>query len=215
MSDEVKIKSSIEKSTVDGVSSLEAEKYKYGFDSDIEQEFAPKGLNEDIVKFISAKKDEPQWLLDWRLEAYNRWLSLKEPVWANVDYPKIDFQDAYYYAAPKSDDDKPKSLDEVDPEILAIYDKLGISLKEQEVLAGVKGAPKVAVDAVLDSVSVVTTFKKELAEKGIIFCSFSEAVKEHPDLVRKYMGTVVPLTDNYYATLNNAGIFRWVICLYP
>jgi Fe-S cluster assembly protein SufB len=204
MSDEVKIKSSIDKSTVDGVSSLEAEKYKYGFDSDIEQEFAPKGLNEDIVKFISAKKDEPQWLLDWRLEAYNRWLSLKEPVWANVDYPKIDFQDAYYYAAPKSDDDKPKSLDEVDPEILAIYDKLGISLKEQEVLAGVKGAPKVAVDAVLDSVSVVTTFKKELAEKGIIFCSFSEAVKEHPELVRKYMGTVVPLTDNYYATLNNA-----------
>tara|TARA_B100000497_G_C7684075_1_gene414236 strand:- start:895 stop:2394 length:1500 start_codon:yes stop_codon:yes gene_type:complete len=204
MSEEVKIKSSIEKSTVDGVSSLEAEKYKYGFDSDIEQEFAPKGLNEDIVKFISAKKDEPQWLLDWRLEAYNRWLNLKEPVWANVDYPKIDFQDAYYYAAPKSDDDKPKSLDEVDPEILAIYDKLGISLKEQEVLAGVKGAPKVAVDAVLDSVSVVTTFKKELAEKGIIFCSFSEAVKEHPELVRKYMGTVVPLTDNYYATLNNA-----------
>lgn len=204
MSEEVKIKSSIEKSTVDGVSSLEAEKYKYGFDSDIEQEFAPKGLNEDIVKFISAKKDEPQWLLDWRLEAYNRWLNLKEPEWANVDYPKIDFQDAYYYAAPKSDDDKPKSLDEVDPEILAIYDKLGISLKEQEVLAGVKGAPKVAVDAVLDSVSVVTTFKKELAEKGIIFCSFSEAVKEHPELVRKYMGTVVPLTDNYYATLNNA-----------
>ncbi|MBT3593226.1 MAG: Fe-S cluster assembly protein SufB [Hellea sp.] len=204
MGEEVKIKSSIEKSTVDGVSSLEAEKYKYGFDSDIEQEFAPKGLSEDIVKFISAKKDEPQWLLDWRLEAYNRWLNLKEPVWANVDYPKIDFQDAYYYAAPKSDDDKPKSLDEVDPEILAIYDKLGISLKEQEVLAGVKGAPKVAVDAVLDSVSVVTTFKKELAEKGIIFCSFSEAVKEHPELVRKYMGTVVPLTDNYYATLNNA-----------
>ncbi|MDB4845143.1 Fe-S cluster assembly protein SufB [Hellea sp.] len=204
MGEEVKIKSSIEKSTVDGVSSLEAEKYKYGFDSDIEQEFAPKGLSEDIVKFISAKKDEPQWLLDWRLEAYNRWLNLKEPLWANVDYPKIDFQDAYYYAAPKSDDDKPKSLDEVDPEILAIYDKLGISLKEQEVLAGVKGAPKVAVDAVLDSVSVVTTFKKELAEKGIIFCSFSEAVKEHPELVRKYMGTVVPLTDNYYATLNNA-----------
>ena len=204
MGEKVKIKSSIEKSTVDGVSSLEAEKYKYGFDSDIEQEFAPKGLSEDIVKFISAKKDEPQWLLDWRLEAYSRWLNLKEPVWANVDYPKIDFQDAYYYAAPKSDDDKPKSLDEVDPEILAIYDKLGISLKEQEVLAGVKGAPKVAVDAVLDSVSVVTTFKKELAEKGIIFCSFSEAVKEHPELVRKYMGTVVPLTDNYYATLNNA-----------
>ena len=205
MSEDVKVaKDSIEDSTVEGVRSLEADKYKYGFDSDIEQEFAPKGLNEDIVRFISAKKDEPQWLLDWRLEAYARWLTLEEPKWAMVDYPEIDFQDAYYYAAPKSDDDKPKSLDEVDPEILAIYDKLGISLKEQEVLAGVKGAPKVAVDAVLDSVSVVTTFKKELAEKGVIFCSFSEAVKEHPDLVRKYMGSVVPLTDNYYATLNNA-----------
>ena len=187
MSEDVKIaKDSIDESTVEGVRSLEADKYKYGFDSDIEQEFAPKGLNEDIVRFISAKKDEPQWLLEWRLEAYARWLTLEEPKWAMVDYPEIDFQDAYYYAAPKSDDDKPKSLDEVDPEILAIYDKLGISLKEQEVLAGVKGAPKVAVDAVLDSVSVVTTFKKELAEKGVIFCSFSEAVKEHPDLVRKY-----------------------------
>ena len=205
MSEDMKVaKDSIDESTVEGVRSLEADKYKYGFDSDIEQEFAPKGLNEDIVRFISAKKDEPQWLLDWRLEAYARWLTLEEPKWAMVDYPEIDFQDAYYYAAPKSDDDKPKSLDEVDPEILAIYDKLGISLKEQEVLAGVKGAPKVAVDAVLDSVSVVTTFKKELAEKGVIFCSFSEAVKEHPDLVRKYMGSVVPLTDNYYATLNNA-----------
>ena len=205
MSEDMKVaKDSIDESTVEGVRSLEADKYKYGFDSDIEQEFAPKGLNEDIVRFISAKKDEPQWLLDWRLEAYARCLTLEEPKWAMVDYPEIDFQDAYYYAAPKSDDDKPKSLDEVDPEILAIYDKLGISLKEQEVLAGVKGAPKVAVDAVLDSVSVVTTFKKELAEKGVIFCSFSEAVKEHPDLVRKYMGSVVPLTDNYYATLNNA-----------
>ena len=187
MSEDVKIaKDPIDESTVEGVRSLEADKYKYGFDSDIEQEFAPKGLNEDIVRFISAKKDEPQWLLDWRLEAYARWLTLKEPKWAMVDYPEIDFQDAYYYAAPKSDDDKPKSLDEVDPEILAIYDKLGISLKEQEVLAGVKGAPKVAVDAVLDSVSVVTTFKKELAEKGVIFCSFSEAVKEHPEFCLLY-----------------------------
>ena len=142
MSEDVKIaKDSIDESTVEGVRSLEADKYKYGFDSDIEQEFAPKGLNEDIVRFISAKKDEPQWLLEWRLEAYAHWLTLEEPKWAMVDYPEIDFQDAYYYAAPKSDDDKPKSLDEVDPEILAIYDKLGISLKEQEVLAGVKGAP--------------------------------------------------------------------------
>ena len=205
MSEDVKIaKDSIDDSTVEGVKSLEADKYKYGFDSDIEQEFAPKGLNEDIVRFISAKKEEPEWLLEWRLEAYRRWLTLEEPEWAMVDYPKIDFQDAYYYAAPKSDEDKPKSLDEVDPEILAIYDKLGISLREQEVLAGVQGAPKVAVDAVLDSVSVVTTFKKELAEKGVIFCSFSEAVHEHPELVRKYMGSVVPQTDNYYATLNNA-----------
>ena len=197
-------KDSIDQSTVDGVQSLEADKYKYGFDSDIEQEFAPKGLNEDIVRFISAKKNEPQWLLDWRLEAFARWQELEAPEWAMVDFPDIDYQDAYYYAAPKSDDDKPKSLDEVDPEILAIYEKLGISLKEQEVLAGVKGAPRVAVDAVLDSVSVVTTFKKELAEKGVIFCSFSEAVIEHPELVKKYMGSVVPVSDNYYATLNNA-----------
>jgi len=195
-------KDSIEQSTVDGVKSLEADKYKYGFDSDLEQEFAPKGLNEDIVRFISAKKEEPEWLLEWRLEAYRRWLTLTEPKWAMVDYPEIDFQDMYYFASPKKKEID--SLDEVDPEILAIYDKLGISLREQEVLAGVKGAPKVAVDAVLDSVSVVTTFKEELAKVGVIFCSFSEAVKEHPDLVRKYMGTVVPQTDNYYATLNNA-----------
>jgi len=199
----IKVKDSIEDSTVEGVRSLEADKYKYGFDSDIEQEFAPKGLNEDIVRFISAKKDEPKWLLEWRLEAYRRWLTLDEPEWAMVDYPKIDFQDMYYYASPVKKKEL-NSLDEVDPEILEVYNKLGISLKEQEVLAGVKGAPKVAVDAVFDSVSVVTTFKAELAKVGVIFCSFSEAVKEHPDLVRKYMGSVVPVTDNYYATLNNA-----------
>jgi len=180
MSQDVKIaKDSIEESTVEGVRSLEADKYKYGFDSDIEQEFAPKGLNEDIVRFISEKKDEPQWLLDWRLEAYRRWLTLEEPEWAMVDYPKIDFQDMYYYASPVKKKEL-NSLDEVDPDT------------------------KVAVDAVFDSVSVVTTFKKELAKHGVIFCSFSEAVKDHPELVRKYMGSVVPVTDNYYATLNNA-----------
>jgi len=204
MTQQVKIaKDSIDQSTVDGVRSLEADKYKYGFTSEIEQEFAPKGLNEDIVRFISAKKDEPEWLLEWRLEAYRRWLTMKEPKWAMVDYPEIDYQDMYYYASPVKKEG-PKSLDEVDPEILEIYNKLGISLKEQEVLAGVEGAPRVAVDAVFDSVSVVTTFKDELAKHGVIFCSFSEAVKEHPELVRKYMGSVVPVTDNYFATLNNA-----------
>lgn len=198
-----KVKDGIDASTVEGVRSLEADKYKYGFDSDIEQEFAPKGLNEDIVRFISAKKEEPEWLLDWRLEAYRRWLELEEPKWAMVNYPEIDYQDMYYYASPVKKKEL-ESLDEVDPEILEVYNKLGISLKEQEVLAGVKGAPKVAVDAVFDSVSVVTTFKEELAKVGVIFCSFSEAVKDHPELVKKYMGSVVPVTDNYFATLNNA-----------
>ena len=200
---DVNVKDGIKAETVEGVRALEADKYKYGFDSNIEQEFAPKGLNEDIVRFISAKKDEPEWLLEWRLEAYRRWLTLEEPTWAMVDYPDIDFQDMYYYASPVKKKEL-ESLDEVDPEILEVYNKLGISLKEQEVLAGVKGAPKVAVDAVFDSVSVVTTFKKELAKHGVIFCSFSEAVKDHPELVRKYMGSVVPVADNYYATLNNA-----------
>ena len=143
-------KDAIDAGTVEGVAALEADKYKYGFETEIEQEFAPKGLNEDIVRFISAKKDEPEWMLKWRLDAYARWLNMKEPTWAMVDYPEIDYQDAYYYAAPKSDDDKPKSLDEVDPQLLEVYEKLGISLKEQEVLAGVKGAPRVAVDAVFD-----------------------------------------------------------------
>ena len=188
--------------TVDRVRSIDVEAYKYGFVSDIESDKAPKGLSEDIVKFISAKKGEPDWLLQWRLDAYRRWLTMEEPTWARVDYPKIDFQDLYYFSAPKSTPG-PKSLDEVDPELLRTYAKLGIPLIEQEILAGVE-RPRVAVDAVFDSVSVATTFKAELAKVGVIFCSFSEAVREHPELVRKYLGTVVPVTDNYYATLNSA-----------
>ncbi|MBN9319450.1 MAG: Fe-S cluster assembly protein SufB [Caulobacterales bacterium 68-7] len=187
--------------TVEHVERLEA--YEHGFVSDIEQEFAPKGLSADTIRFISAKKEEPQWLLDWRLEAFERWQELEEPAWAKVHFPRIDYQDAYYYAAPKTKEG-PKSLDEVDPEILAVYAKLGIPLGEQAVLAGVQGAPKYAVDAVFDSVSVVTTFKKELAAVGVIFCSFSEAVREHPELVKKYLGSVVPTSDNYYACLNSA-----------
>ena len=189
--------------TVERVKKIDVDQYKYGFSTDIESVKAPKGLNEDIVRFISAKKAEPQWLLDWRLEAFRRWLTMQEPEWANVHYPKIDFQDLYYYSAPKSTEG-PKSLAEVDPELLETYKKLGIPLKEQEVLAGVKGAPRVAVDAVFDSVSVVTTFKEELSKAGVIFCSISEAVKNHPELVQKYLGSVVPSTDNFYATLNSA-----------
>src|ERR1700754_4028696 len=189
------------KQTVEHVQSLE--KYKHGFVTDIEQDFAPKGLSADIVRFISAKKDEPEWMLAWRLEAFERWLELEQPEWAKVAFPPIDYQDAYYYAAPKAKDG-PASLDEVDPELLATYEKLGIPLKEQEVLAGVAGAPKYAVDAVFDSVSVVTTFKKELAEAGVIFCSMSEAIREHPELVKRYLGSVVPTSDNYFACLNAA-----------
>ncbi|WP_312166201.1 Fe-S cluster assembly protein SufB [Phenylobacterium sp.] len=189
------------KQTVEHVESLE--KYKHGFVTEIDQEFAPKGLSADIVRFISAKKDEPEWMLQWRLDAFERWLAMDEPNWAKVDFPPIDYQDAYYYAAPKGKDG-PKSLDEVDPDILATYAKLGIPLREQEVLAGVQGAPRYAVDAVFDSVSVVTTFKKELAEAGVIFCSMSEAIREHPELVKKYLGSVVPVSDNYYACLNAA-----------
>lgn len=177
--------------------------YKYGFVSDIESEFAPKGLNEDIVRFISAKKEEPEWMLEWRLKAFAMWQKMEEPTWAKVDYPPIDFQDVYYYAAPKQTD-KPKSLDEVDPELLRVYEKLGIPLREQEVLAGVEGAPKIAVDAVFDSVSVATTFRKELSKAGVIFLSISEAVKEYPELIKKYLGSVVPQRDNFYATLNSA-----------
>jgi Fe-S cluster assembly protein SufB len=188
--------------TVDRVRSIDVSEYKYGFVSDIESDKAPKGLNEDIVRFISAKKGEPDWLLQWRLDAYRRWLTMDEPKWARVEYPKIDYQDLYYFAAPKSTKG-PKSLDEVDPELLRTYEKLGIPLIEQEILAGVE-KPRVAVDAVFDSVSVATTFKAELAKVGVIFCSFSEAVHNHPELVRKYLGSVVPPTDNFFATLNSA-----------
>ena len=189
------------KQTVDQVASLE--KYKHGFVSDIEQDFAPKGLNADIVRFISAKKTEPEWMLAWRLDAFERWLAMDEPDWAKVNFPRIDYQDSYYYAAPKEKVGI-GSLDEVDPEILEVYKKLGIPLREQEVLAGVVGAPRYAVDAVFDSVSVVTTFKKELAQVGVIFCSMSEAIREHPELVKQYLGTVVPVSDNYFACLNAA-----------
>ncbi len=188
--------------TVARVESIDVDAYKYGFSTDIESEKAPKGLNEDIVRFISAKKSEPQWLTDWRLEAYRRWLTMTEPRWARVHYPRIDFQDLYYYSAPKSTPG-PKSLDDVDPELLRTYEKLGIPLREQEILAGVE-TRRVAVDAVFDSVSVATTFKAELAKAGVIFCPISEAVQTHPELVRKYLGSVVPATDNFYATLNSA-----------
>jgi Fe-S cluster assembly protein SufB len=181
----------------------ELEKYKHGFVTDIEQDFAPKGLNTDIVRFISDKKGEPQWMLDWRLAAYERWLAMDEPTWAKVDYTPVDYQDLYYYAAPKQKTG-PKSLDEIDPEILATYAKLGIPLREQEVLAGVEGAARYAVDAVFDSVSVVTTFREELSKVGVIFMPLSEAVREHPELVRQYLGSVVPVSDNYFAALNSA-----------
>ena len=188
--------------TVDRVRSIDVEAYKYGFVTDIESDKAPKGLNEDTVRFISAKKGEPEWLLEWRLDAYRRWLTMEKPTWARVEYPEIDFQDLYYFSAPKSSP-APKSLDEVDPELLKTYAKLGIPLVEQEILAGVE-RPRVAVDAVFDSVSVATTFKAELAKAGVIFCSFSEAVHNHPELVQQYLGSVVPPTDNFYATLNSA-----------
>jgi Fe-S cluster assembly protein SufB len=179
------------------IEELAKSEYKYGFVTDVEQDIAPKGLNEDIIRLISSKKDEPEWLLDWRLKAYRVWLKMKEPTWQNVTYDPIDYQAISYYAAPK-EKKKLGSMDEVDPEIRATFDKLGIPLIEQQLLAGV------AVDAVFDSVSVATTFRKKLAELGIIFCSFSEAVKDHPDLVRQYLGSVVPHTDNFFAALNSA-----------
>ncbi len=191
--------------TVDQVRRIDVDQYKYGFETLIESDKAPKGLSEDIVRFISAKKSEPQWMLDWRLDAYRRWLTMREPTWARVQYPKIDFQDYYYYSAPKRKE--LASLDEVDPEILRTYEKLGIPLREQEMLAGVvrpEGERRVAVDAVFDSVSVATTFQAELKKAGVIFMPISEALREHPELVQKYIGTVVPVTDNFYATLNSA-----------
>ena len=196
------LKENIDRATVDSVLSLDVDKYKYGFETDIESDMAPKGLSEDTVRFISAKKNEPEWMLEWRLEAYKRFLTLEEPTWAKVHYPKIDLQDMYYYAAPKSTP-APTSLDEVDPALLEMYDKLGIPLKEREILAGVE-RPNVAVDAVMDSVSVVTTFREELAKVGIIFCSISEAIREYPEMIKKYLASVVPVSDNYYATLNSA-----------
>ena len=188
--------------TVDHVKSLDVTEYKYGFVTEIESEKAEKGLNEDTVRFISGKKAEPAWLTEWRLDAYRRWLTMREPDWSRVDHPPIAYQDLYYYSAPKSSPG-PKSLDEVDPELLRTYEKLGIPLREQEVLAGVQSS-RVAVDAVFDSVSVATTFKDELAKHGVIFCPISEAVHSHPELVKKYLGSVVPVTDNFFATLNSA-----------
>jgi Fe-S cluster assembly protein SufB len=192
--------------TVDRVRRIDVDQYRYGFETIIETEKAPKGLSEDIVRFISNKKNEPAWMLEWRLEAYRRWLTMTEPTWARVNYPKIDYQELYYYAAPK-----PKktlsSVDEIDPEILKTYEKLGIPLREVEMLEGVvrpEGERRVAVDAVFDSVSVATTFKEELKKAGVIFMPISEAIREYPDLVRKYLGTVVPTSDNYFATLNSA-----------
>ncbi|AXS40515.1 Fe-S cluster assembly protein SufB [Breoghania sp. L-A4] len=190
--------------TIDQVHAIDLDQYKYGFVTDIESDRAPKGLDESTVRFISAKKGEPEWMLEWRLEAYRRWRTMEEPTWARVEYPKIDFEDLYYYSAPKKAGEGPKSLDEVDPQLLETYEKLGIPLREQEILAGVEPKNRIAVDAVFDSVSVVTTFKKELAAAGVIFCSISEALREHPELVRKYLGTVVPVSDNFYATLNSA-----------
>jgi Fe-S cluster assembly protein SufB len=212
------VKATIDRKTVAATRALEADKYVEGFVTDIETEFAPKGLNEDTIRFISAKKNEPEWMLQWRLEAFLRWKEMEEPTWAMLHYPKIDYQDAYYYAAPKTGATY-KSIDDVPQEILDTYAKLGIPLKEQAVLLGVEGAMetaaaaretpqppqnRVAVDAVFDSVSVATTFKTELAKAGVIFMSISEAIREHPDLVKQYLGSVVPVTDNFFATLNSA-----------
>ncbi|HLE57724.1 MAG TPA: Fe-S cluster assembly protein SufB, partial [Rhodothermia bacterium] len=187
---------------------LKSREYKYGFVTDIESELAPAGLNEGIIAFISAKKNEPEWMLEWRLRSYRHWLTMKEPSWAHITYPAIDFQDIHYYAAPKK---KPQyeSLDQVDPELIATFEKLGIPLLEQKLLAGV------AVDAVMDSVSVATTFKEALAEQGVIFCAISEAIQKHPELVKKYLGSVVPYTDNFYASLNSAVFTDGSFCYIP
>jgi Fe-S cluster assembly protein SufB len=189
--------------TIEQVKLIDVDQYKYGFETEVEMEKAPKGLSEDVIRFISAKKGEPDWMLQWRLDAYKRWLTMTEPSWARVSYDAIDYNDIYYYAAPKKNP-APKSLDEVDPEILKTYEKLGIPLREQEILAGVEPTNRVAVDAVFDSVSVATTFKEELKKAGVIFMPISEAVREYPDLVRQYLGSVVPVTDNFFATLNSA-----------
>ncbi|MGY2051953.1 Fe-S cluster assembly protein SufB [Methylobacterium sp. JK268] len=188
--------------TVDRVRAIDVDQYKYGFETTIEMEKSEKGLSEDVIRFISAKKEEPEWMLEWRLDAYRRWLTMKEPEWARVSYDKINYNDIYYYAAPKRK--TAQSLDEIDPEILKTYEKLGIPLREVEALEGIAPERRVAVDAVFDSVSVATTFKAELAKAGVVFMPISEAIREYPDLVRKYLGSVVPVTDNYFATLNSA-----------
>ena len=194
---------------IDTIESLAAREYQYGFITDIGADSVPPGLNEDVIRLISAKKGEPEFMLEWRLRAFEHWKTMSEPTWANIHYPAIDYQKIIYYSAPKSKKDGPKSLDEVDPELLKTYDKLGIPLREREMLAGV------AVDAVFDSVSVATTFKEKLGELGIIFCSFSEAVREHPELVQKYLGSVVPSTDNFFATLNSAVFSDGSFCYVP
>ena len=204
--DNTLMREGVDRETVETVQSM-AGTYKHGWETEIEMDFAPKGLNEDIVRLISEKNGEPEWLLEWRLDAYRRWVGMESPDWAMLNIPEIDYQDQYYYAKPKSMAEKPKSLEDVDPKLLETYAKLGIPLKEQAILAGVEGADaprKVAVDAVFDSVSVGTTFKKELADAGVIFCAISEAVREHPELVKKYLGSVVPQNDNYFAALNSA-----------
>ncbi|MGB3147052.1 MAG: Fe-S cluster assembly protein SufB, partial [Paracoccaceae bacterium] len=206
---DLEVREGVDRETVETVQNMGA--YKYGWNTEIEMDYAPLGVNEDIVRLISSKNEEPEWMTEWRLQAFRRWQGMEEPRWAMLNYPEIDYQSQYYYARPKSMDEKPKSLDEVDPKLLATYEKLGIPLKEQMILAGVEGAEaapadarKVAVDAVFDSVSVGTTFKAELAKAGVIFCSISEAIREHPELVKKYLGSVVPQSDNFFATLNSA-----------
>jgi len=208
--DDIEIREGVDAETVSTVRAV-GERYKHGWETEIETEFAPKGINRDIVKLISSKNHEPEWMTEWRCQAYERWQSMQEPTWAMVNYPEIDYQDQYYYAKPKSMQERPRSLDDVDPKLLATYEKLGIPLREQMVLAGVEGAEstpadarQVAVDVVFDSVSLGTTFRDELERAGVIFCPISEAIRDHPELVRKYLGSVVPITDNYFATLNSA-----------
>ena len=207
--DVLDVREGVDRETVETVQNMGS--YKYGWETEIEMEYAPKGLNEDIVRLISERNGEPDWMLDWRLQAFRRWQAMKQPDWAMLKVAPIDYQDQYYYARPKSMAEKPKSLDEVDPKLLATYEKLGIPLREQEVLLGIEGAGaapgdarKVAVDAVFDSVSVGTTFKEELAKAGVIFCAISEAIREHPELVKKYIGSVVPQGDNFFSALNSA-----------
>jgi Fe-S cluster assembly protein SufB len=203
---DMEVRDGVDRETIETVQAMSGS-YKYGWSTDIEMDYAPKGISEDIVRLISEKNEEPEWMLNWRLAAYRRWVQMEEPHWAMLSYPEIDYQDQYYYAKPKSMAVKPKSLDEVDPKLLATYEKLGIPLKEQMLLAGVEapeGERKVAVDAVFDSVSVGTTFRAELEKAGVIFCPISEAIREYPELVQKYLGTVVPATDNFFATLNSS-----------